>query len=132
MLAKPRFFAANHSGSFSGCGRQHVFHSDNQWTAENPRFYTCMTCFNSRRACFLGLGDKKWIVLPLPPAMRQADPEWRQEGYYIYQGSGTVASFPGISLSKSGGGKKRKRVQVVEEDDDDDEEVVAVKAKREP
>ncbi|KAK5687664.1 hypothetical protein LTS10_001804 [Elasticomyces elasticus] len=69
-----------------------------RWTQSEPGQYTCATCFNARRACLTWLGNKKWMVLPLPPSVKSGGVVWSDAGYYIHQGprADSATHFPGI------------------------------------
>ncbi|KAK5175247.1 uncharacterized protein LTR77_000384 [Saxophila tyrrhenica] len=79
------------------------------WTNELPRREACRACFNARRACLLWLGDMKWMVLPLPPRVRNNSTTWRDAEYYIYPGGEDSTEFPGVWRESTQKRKKRRQ-----------------------
>lgn len=82
--------------------------NDTRWTTISPREFACGSCFNSRRACLLWLGQMRYIILPLPPAVRKADATWEDAAFYIQQGAKVNFNhFPGVwgESKKKGGGR---------------------------
>ncbi|KAK4548321.1 hypothetical protein LTR36_010191 [Oleoguttula mirabilis] len=80
-----------------------------RWTVSAPREFACASCFAARRACLLWLGNLKYIILPLPPRVREAHAmTWEDAGFYIEQrGEVRPEHFPGLwKGSKKTGGKR--------------------------
>ena len=67
-----------------------------RWTVDMPRKWVCHACFNARRACLLWLGEMRWMVLPLPPQVRDVHSRCEDADFYIYQGSERALSFKGV------------------------------------
>ncbi|KAK3690590.1 hypothetical protein LTR37_019086 [Vermiconidia calcicola] len=82
--------------------------SSARWTSQAPRTFACGGCFNARRACFVWLGKMKWMVLPLPPQVRDATAAPDKRAYYIYEGHETSISFPGIWQASRKKGKRKQ------------------------
>lgn len=67
--------------------------SNRAWTHDSPGMYTCRTCFNARRPCFVWQDEgARWVVLPLPPQLRSSDTTWREKEYYVFGGVQHVAT----------------------------------------
>ncbi|KAK3709407.1 hypothetical protein LTR37_010968 [Vermiconidia calcicola] len=79
-----------------------------RWTTQAPRTFACGGCFNARRACFMWLGKMKWMVLPLPPQVRDATVTPDEKAYYIYEGHETSISLPGIWQASRKKGKRKQ------------------------
>lgn len=79
-----------------------------RWSVDKPGSFACCACFKAKRICLSWQGDMKWILLPLPPQVRDEDLTWQDAGYYIYQGSETESSFPGV-WEESRRSKKRRQ-----------------------
>jgi len=72
------------------------------WSLAQPGCFVCKTCFNKKRPCMRVVGRHQWLLLPLPPDVRDPGLTWMDEAYYVYQGIGSNLSFPGTwELSKS-------------------------------
>lgn len=66
------------------------------WTIDRPGQFTCKTCFNGKVPCMRMVGDHQWIVLPLPPAVRDPDAVWQDKAYYVNHYEGTSIKFPAV------------------------------------
>lgn len=71
------------------------------WTIDRPGQFTCKTCFNGKTPCMRMAGDHQWIVLPLPPAVRDPDAVWQDKAYYVNQYEGTSIRFPRVWRAKT-------------------------------
>ena len=70
---------------------------DCRWTLSSPRTFACATCFNARRACFLWQGNTKYIILPLPSAVRRVEASSEDADYFIHREAGLKSEhFPGV------------------------------------
>lgn len=80
---------------------------DTRWTLADAHRFTCAGCFDARRACLFWMGNRKWIILPLPPAVRATEATWTDAAYYISEGGEHASQFADIWLA--GAWTKRKR-----------------------
>jgi hypothetical protein len=72
------------------------------WSLAQPGCFVCKTCFNKKRPCMRVVGAHEWLLLPLPPEVRDPGATWMDEAYYVHQGMGSSLVFPGVwELSKS-------------------------------
>lgn len=84
-----------------------IHHQNNvRWSVDSPKTFACYSCFNAKRTCFLWLGSMKWMILPLPPQVRDSSATLEEAGYYIYSGSEHARNFSG--LWEESNKKKRK------------------------
>jgi hypothetical protein len=66
------------------------------WTLTLAGCFACKTCFNKKRPCMRAAGAHQWLILPLPPDVRDPGATWMEEAYYVHQGQGSNLSFPGV------------------------------------
>lgn len=87
----------------NGCiERQLRSKNGTSWSLAQPGCFVCKTCFNKKRPCMRVVGANQWLLLPLPPDVRDPGATWMEEAYYIHQGMGSSLIFPGVwELSKS-------------------------------
>jgi hypothetical protein len=72
------------------------------WSLAMPGCFACKTCFNHRRPCMRVIGSHEWLLLPLPPNLRESEATPQDEAYYVYQGRGSNMSFPGVGTQRIG------------------------------
>ncbi|KAK4508789.1 hypothetical protein PRZ48_002528 [Zasmidium cellare] len=89
--------------------------SNRAWTRHAPGMYTCKTCFNARRPCFVwNAADGRWLILPLPPQVRSGAATWRERGYYVFEGNQVFGqSFAGVWEESYETKRKRERERAV-------------------
>lgn len=105
-----RFATLSNSGS-RRCAERYLADRETFWTLENPGHYTCKTCFNRKQPCMRSTGTHQWIVLPLPPAMRDTGVVWHDKANYIYRHEGSSMRYPGVWRVDPHKGRGTKREQ---------------------
>ncbi|KAF2159546.1 hypothetical protein M409DRAFT_30022 [Zasmidium cellare ATCC 36951] len=98
--------------------------SSRAWTTDSPQLYTCKTCFNAQRACFLWAGGA-WVVLPLPPRVRDPEATYEDAGFYVnVVGYRHTRDFPGVWEEgvKQVKAKERRLAEMEDAGDGDDSE----------
>lgn len=82
---------------YHGCAERHLASGEKTYyTIDQPGCLACKTCFNRRSLCMRMVGNNQWIVLPLPPSVRDPRAKWQEEAYFIYQNQGRSLRFPGV------------------------------------
>ena len=103
-----RLEALSRNGS-RGCIERVLASRETYWTLEDPGHYACKTCFNRKQPCMRSMGKHKWIILPLPPNLRNPDVAWQDKAYYIHPYEETSLRYPGIWRIEPHKGKGIKR-----------------------
>jgi hypothetical protein len=81
----------------NGCfERQLRSKNGTSWSLTQPGCFVCKTCFNNKRPCMRAVGRHQWLLLPLPPDVRDPGATWQDEAYYIHQGTESNLSFSGV------------------------------------
>jgi hypothetical protein len=91
-----KFSTFSREGRNSCIERQLRSKNRTSWSLTQPGCLVCKTCFNTKRPCMRVVGRHQWLLLPLPPDVRDPGATWQDEAYYIHQGTESSLSFPGV------------------------------------
>ena len=105
-----KFSAFSREGRNGCVERQLRSGKPTSWTLDMPGCFVCKTCFNSKRPCMRAVGRHEWLLLPLPPDVRDPGATCQDDAYYIHQGTVTSLSFPEVwELSPSAVSRRATR-----------------------
>ena len=94
LAAFSRLASLSLKGSRS-CAERSLVPRDTFWTNESPGQFACKTCFNRKQPCMRATGSHQWIVLPLPPVVRDSNLLWQDKAYYIHPYPEHSTRYPG-------------------------------------
>jgi len=89
-----RFASLSSKGSYN-CAERTLLPRETFWTMESPGQFACKTCFNRKQPCMRAIGGHQWIILPLPPAIRDPNLTWQEKSYYIHPYPESSMRYPG-------------------------------------
>jgi hypothetical protein len=107
-----KFAVPSNRGGFIKCAERQFSSPDTFWTIDSPGQFTCKTCFNRRQACMGIFCGHLWIILPLPPWVRDLGPAWQYQGCYIYQQEGNNVQCPGTWRTDKDIMKKKATIEL--------------------